>query len=57
MLDLSLSKSDVLSFFLYGVGDDIISFLEQSTTSSAFEQSRSPYPNLTYQGIPSTSSD
>ena len=55
MLDLSLSKSDVPSFFLDGVGNDLISLLEESSSFVTFENSLSPYPNPTYRGIPSTS--
>ena len=56
MLDLSFSESDVPSFLLHGVGDDLISLLEESYAFVAFEHSLSPYPNSTYQGISSTSS-
>jgi hypothetical protein len=53
VLDLSLSKSDVPSYVLDGVGDDLDSLLKESF---AFDHSLSPYPNPTYQGLPSTSS-
>jgi hypothetical protein len=43
-------------FFLDGVGDDLISLLEESSASASFEHSLSTYPNPTYRGISSTSS-
>jgi hypothetical protein len=57
VLDISLSKSDVPSFFLVdGFGDDLHSLLEVSSPSAAFEHSFSPYRNLIYRVLPSTSS-
>jgi hypothetical protein len=56
LLDISLSEGEVPSFLLDGVGDDLNSLLEESFASASFDHSLSPYPNPTYQGLPSTSS-